>query len=173
MLPPLHSTMFLLIQNAMTSAGLSETTLHSTMFLLIRSGIYVSDECYKTLHSTMFLLIRVVKHQKESLMNFTFHNVSINTETREAIQGVNYNTLHSTMFLLIPVLPCSPCDIQHSLHSTMFLLIPFCQARYLHQSSSFTFHNVSINTGTAIYLYIKGINFTFHNVSINTVKAIH
>ena len=37
----------------------------------------------------------------------------------------------------------------------------------------FTFHNVSINTGTAIYLYIKGINFTFHNVSINTVKAIH
>ena len=44
-------------KNAMTSAGLSETTLHSTMFLLILNA----------------------ESNRKILINFTFHNVSINT----------------------------------------------------------------------------------------------
>ena len=52
------------------------------------------------LHSTMFLLIRQGLFLYKEENQFTFHNVSINTEYD--ISGVidKYN-LHSTMFLLI------------------------------------------------------------------------
>ena len=94
----------------------------------------------------MFLLIRV-RNLCISLnaIEFTFHNVSINSAVCEPRQQQQYN-LHSTMFLLI-LQPCrySACLLVkftfhnvsinspirersaamiNNLHSTMFLLIP-------------------------------------------------
>ena len=57
------------------------------------------------------------------LDEFTFHNVSINSDNKQAIAGVNYNNLHSTMFLLIQVGTMKKIIDQSYLHSTMFLLI--------------------------------------------------
>ena len=77
-------------------------------------------------------------------MNFTFHDVSINTGlVADAMKDVQ--TLHSTMFLLIPGF-CVRLRIQkNALHSTMFLLIPV-QFDAGNQPRIFTFHDVSINT---------------------------
>ena len=94
----------------------------------------------------MFLLILVsLLWTMWKTVNFTFHNVSINTKnSRWCI--VYHQTLHSTMFLLIRRRKPIPPYAQHTLHSTMFLLIqysplPICGCEYI-----FTFHNVSINT---------------------------
>ena len=40
------------------------------------------------------------------------------------------------------------------------------------EDSDFTFHNVSINTGTSGEVMPCANIFTFHNVSINTIKGI-
>ena len=122
-------------------------------------------------------------------LNFTFHNVSINTEKRPGKIWLQFNTLHSTMFLLIRSRCHSEDDHQEPLHSTMFLLIRHTQRNWKN-ITTFTFHNVSINTcnieismsgsyalhstmfllilfyGDDIINMIAG--FTFHNVSINT-----
>ena len=58
-----------------------------------------------------------------SLICFTFHNVSINTERSFLLSSV-YQSLHSTMFLLIPSSQTPDPRNILSLHSTMFLLIP-------------------------------------------------
>ena len=125
----------------------------------------------------------------QDAINFTFHNVSINTWQRLLLQFWN-PSLHSTMFLLILwQLPrANISDI--TLHSTMFLLIRGSTTGIVTSVSSFTFHNVSINTSvtcivtdwpkslhSTMFLLIPGANlnqlrdsnvFTFHNVSINT-----
>ena len=97
----LHSTMFLLIQGTgkvcaaaapyftfhdvsiNTAAGKwikpVRPPLHSTMFLLIRSQNAVSNVESLSLHSTMFLLIRIEHDDLVTAINFTFHDVSINT----------------------------------------------------------------------------------------------
>ena len=81
----------------------------------------------------------------QDAINFTFHNVSINTWQRLLLQFWN-PSLHSTMFLLILwQLPrANISDI--TLHSTMFLLIRGSTTGIVTSVSSFTFHNVSINT---------------------------
>ena len=93
------------------------------MFLLIPSQASEKTQLNPTLHSTMFLLIRyTVFNYPISMANFTFHNVSINTNpppnlirkcelftfhnvsinTGDRIFGeYTVETLHSTMFLLI------------------------------------------------------------------------
>ena len=97
-------------------------SLHSTMFLLIQTELKEIDKLLKPLHSTMFLLIRNAAIRGGRTCNFTFHNVSINT------QGTLYSCrrcqpLHSTMFLLIRLLH-QPSTLPYpTLHSTMFLLI--------------------------------------------------
>ena len=53
------------------------------------------------------------------------------------------------------------------LHSTMFLLIPAAE-KQLFSGSTFTFHNVSINTAQPVQQPQQNNKFTFHNVSINT-----
>ena len=60
------------------------------------------------------------------MVNFTFHNDSINTEKEVVNQVIKMQSLHSTMFLLIRL---------GSAVKKISLLI-------------FTFHNVSINTWT-------------------------
>ena len=51
----------------------------------------------------------------------------------------------------------------------MFLLIPTFVILIVSLLKNFTFHNVSINTGTAERYKQSAETFTFHNVSINTV----
>ena len=79
-------------------------------------------------------------------INFTFHNVSINTEKLEAGEPVRMVALHSTMFLLILQIA----------------------ANIIGEHIVFTFHNVSINTERRIRKTKREVLFTFHNVSINT-----
>ena len=80
-------------------------------------------------------------------INFTFHNVSINT-VHARYEREEKTALHSTMFLLIPLLLLFRLPLQ----------------------TAFTFHNVSINTCDRRTEHHAGSdNFTFHNVSINTI----
>ena len=58
---------------------------------------------------------------------------------------VKQKDLHSTMFLLIPAGGAEQEDDESYLHSTMFLLI-HDKAVEEWINSSFTFHNVSINS---------------------------
>ena len=77
----LHSTMFLLIQKQTQTDLWVFQTLHSTMFLLIH--VSHAEHCKFpgiTLHSTMFLLILKLVANKPCNLNFTFHDVSINTQ---------------------------------------------------------------------------------------------
>ena len=101
------------------------------------------------------------------------------------------NALHSIMFLLIRRRPEAGNWSCKTLHSIMFLLIHLNCFALNRLVSSFTFHNVSINTNlqcrdgrgywlalhSIIFLLIRNprkavpslsFNFTFHNVSINT-----
>ena len=55
--------------------------LHSTMFLLIRKKHCIPWVYIPALHSTMFLLIHTRERKSGAWTGFTFHNVSINTES--------------------------------------------------------------------------------------------
>ena len=84
----------------------------------------MAEHLKRYLHSTMFLLkrepLRVVVPAQ---FLFTFHNVSIKTETSISVYSF----------------------ISH-LHSTMFLLKPLGLPTFLLAEILFTFHNVSIKT---------------------------
>ena len=77
----------------------------------------------------MFLLI-LLKHWPYVYCPtfFTFHNVSINTESLDVFTPADV-TLHSIMFLLIPGSPSKSERHYLSLHSIMFLLILKARAR--------------------------------------------
>ena len=103
--------------------------LHSIMFLLIRQYKRNHQLHFTTLHSIMFLLI-LLKHWPYVYCPtfFTFHNVSINTESLDVFTPADV-TLHSIMFLLIPGSPSKSERHYLSLHSIMFLLILKARAR--------------------------------------------
>ena len=90
----------------------------------------------------MFLLIRkMCKEQRERELN-----------------------LHSTMFLLIHAKIAEQNQQLFDLHSTMFLLIPL----FIYSSSclrtSFTFHNVSINSRYLIFLIFPTFSLLFLSI---------
>ena len=144
----LHSTMFLLIQeaglklkdgkilftfhnvsiNTFTSSSFSPTTRNFTFYnVSINTGAWFQGRnglpgAFTFHNVSINTCHRTQMRQVRS--SFTFHNVSINTTTRSE-EWVYIIPLHSTMFLLIPR-----------------LLEPQC-----YYPVSFTFHNVSINTG--------------------------
>ena len=141
--------------------------LHSTMFLLIPDFLHKLSVFFAYLHSTMFLLIRKASSRRSNTeIEFTFHNVSINTALRTQTEYmVTY--LHSTMFLLIPAtdrfLPVCPWFTFHNVSINTTLVYPVILHRL-----KFTFHNVSINTTVPAVDNTLSFSFTFHNVSINT-----
>ena len=102
------------------------------------------------LHSTMFLLIR--EHNTISgrgPFDFTFHNVSINTEHRISLICITASfTFHNV-------------SINTAAHDVDKMLMTL-----------FTFHNVSINTEIMELRHLDMKDFTFHNVSINTKKQV-
>ena len=122
-------------------------SLHSTMFLLIQTGkqgnicAFITFTFHNVSINTTLLRI-LLSHTPD----FTFHNVSINTVAQSETTPMEEYPLHSTMFLLILwQLPrANISDI--TLHSTMFLLIRGSTTGIVTSVSSFTFHNVSINT---------------------------
>ena len=59
-------------------------TLHSTMFLLIPLSLFMQHIHDLSLHSTMFLLILIAVKLLLGLQAFTFHDVSINTDTTQS-----------------------------------------------------------------------------------------
>ena len=167
-----------------------KSTLHSTMYLFLRFAWLWPFRFQPPLHSTMYLFLPTVhsliicivtqlyipqciyfydtiKFKYKLTSSFTFHNVSISTQTG------------SLSF------------------SAMWLYIPQCiyfyleSVKYLRYELDFTFHNVSISTCLAedikvvmcslhstMYLFLlpmgkffllRLISFTFHNVSISTI----
>ena len=77
--PALHSTMFLLIRNCLTSAyaSLYNFTFHDVSINTDTQNSF--PQTHLPLHSTMFLLILIFTHRTLSFLFFTFHDVSINT----------------------------------------------------------------------------------------------
>ena len=100
-------------------------------------------------------------------MNFTFHDVSINTGlVADAMKDVQ--TLHSTMFLLIPGF-CVRLRIQkNALHSTMFLLILQAIVDLIKTFSSLHSTMFLLIQSSNLVFSSCRICFTFHDVSINT-----
>ena len=97
------------------------------------------------LHSTMFLLIR----------------------SRVGLVLLCDRDLHSTMFLLILVYFPAWYAAYSYLHSTMFLLIQTGTSRSWRRST-FTFHNVSINSRYLIFLIFP----TFSLLFLSTLDSI-
>ena len=115
------------------------------MFLLIRACNLIFCNMLLPLHSIMFLLIHGHKIFRMVGTSFTFHNVSINTKIWQRSCS-DWNPLHSIMFLLIRRRPEAGNWSCKTLHSIMFLLIHLNCFALNRLVSSFTFHNVSINT---------------------------
>ena len=103
---------------------LRQSYLHSIMYLLILwFGLQGFIKEYY-LHSIMYLLIRGL-HQKrcDHRIQFTFHNVSINSKwTSHTLYGLLH--LHSIMYLLILEAEKEAESRKANLHSIMYLLIP-------------------------------------------------
>ena len=76
--------------------------------------------------------------------------------------------LHSIMYLLILAKALGVSQPELNLHSIMYLLILLAASSTAESTSSFTFHNVSINSGVLPCLVCRIFLFTFHNVSINS-----
>ena len=73
-------------------------------------------------HSTMYLLKRNALGNTPATINlFTFHHVSIKTETQGDISK-NANYSHSTMYLLKPQCVTNLIGGNLNSHSTMYLL---------------------------------------------------
>ena len=97
-------------------------------------------------HSTMYLLkLHITEKEYNRLIAFTFHHVSIKTQTEYTLEIVNTHS-HSTMYLL-----------KHNGINRR------CNLFY-----KFTFHHVSIKTSQKKRLVRMHFTFTFHHVSIKT-----
>ena len=118
----------------------------------------------------MFLLIPAPRILTTYPPFFTFHNVSINTNSIHLVQVVHL-PLHSTMFLLIRKLTRFKINpvFSFTFHNVSINTIFTATTNFL--ISSFTFHNVSINTTSKTSRCNNNVIFTFHNVSINTDGA--
>ena len=96
----LHSIMYLLILIPPFQCP-NRSNLHSIMYLLIPAKTADQQGSRMYLHSIMYLLIlNSAKDAGLSKYLFTFHNVSINSNTDYNLDDYNLN-LHSIMYLLI------------------------------------------------------------------------
>ena len=93
----------------------------------------------------MYLLILDSMSSPRRRMQFTFHNVSINSNFKLSLD-IDRPHLHSIMYLLILLSYVTVYSLPHL----------------------FTFHNVSINSLLYFVQLILTNLFTFHNVSINS-----
>ena len=76
--------------------------------------------------------------------------------------------LKSLSYFLFDISHLLNINYDNNLHSNMFLLILTRSLLDSLSFSSFTFHNVSINSQILVFLSHIFSLFTFHNVSINS-----
>ena len=142
---PLHSTMYLFLPCS------PHTMLHRKK-LYIPQCIYFYPIILRlsfydpALHSTMYLFLRKLRRTSGSFLFFTFHNVSISTNTELLLKVMKkllyipqciYFYPDHLFHVFLGILP---------LHSTMYLFLrPPTRGRRL-IGKCFTFHNVSIST---------------------------
>ena len=139
------------------------------MFLLIQTGkqgnicAFITFTFHNVSINTTLLRI-LLSHTPD----FTFHNVSINTVAQSETTPMEEYPLHSTMFLLIPWFLFRWCKMLLTLHSTMFLLILWQLPRA--NISDITLHSTMflLIRGSTTGIVTSVSSFTFHNVSINT-----
>ena len=107
-------------------------------------------------------------HIPESMMTFTFHNVSIKS-IRLIAAWTFSSSLHSTMSLLNQIAKVRDKIFHLTLHSTMSLLNPMPRLPFI-ANSVFTFHNVSIKSRFSSLFKTNDFTFTFHDVSIKSIE---
>ena len=117
--------------------------LHSTMYLFQLYVVFISFYCWNYLHSTMYLFQHItLSNQYLKRISFTFHYVSISTESNPAYQYVSFIyiplciyfnlsrknnkeheevNLHSTMYLFQQDKTEDKTEDKTNLHSTMYL----------------------------------------------------
>ena len=76
---PLHSTMFLLIPLSLFMQHIHDLSLHSTMFLLILIAVKLLLGLQAFTFHDVSINTDTTQSRKDSVLNFTFHDVSINT----------------------------------------------------------------------------------------------
>ena len=163
--------------------------LHSTMYLFLLSVALFYFTGGFTLHSTMYLFLPYRRSTQIALSQLYIPQC-IYFYTRPVCFPSSFRvTLHSTMYLFLHfyekvLLPLGQLYIPQCIYfymmrfliSLILLLLYIPQCIYFYNPFKntrqgfpyFTFHNVSISTGTFVPRSIWQIIFTFHNVSIST-----
>ena len=108
--------MFLLIPLSLFMQHIHDLSLHSTMFLLILIAVKLLLGLQAFTFHDVSINTDTTQSRKDSVLNFTFHDVSINTVLLFFFLQ-NFIALHSTMFLLIPVVYLS---LQYRYNLTTF-----------------------------------------------------
>ena len=108
--------MFLLIPLSLFMQHIHDLSLHSTMFLLILIAVKLLLGLQAFTFHDVSINTDTTQSRKDSVLNFTFHDVSINTKKPEEPEKHTL-PLHSTMFLLIPVVYLS---LQYRYNLTTF-----------------------------------------------------
>ena len=108
--------MFLLIPLSLFMQHIHDLSLHSTMFLLILIAVKLLLGLQAFTFHDVSINTDTTQSRKDSVLNFTFHDVSINTMHRQEKKRWK-QSLHSTMFLLIPVVYLS---LQYRYNLTTF-----------------------------------------------------
>ena len=108
--------MFLLIPLSLFMQHIHDLSLHSTMFLLILIAVKLLLGLQAFTFHDVSINTDTTQSRKDSVLNFTFHDVSINTSRHFQTQ-ILQSSLHSTMFLLMPVVYLS---LQYRYNLTTF-----------------------------------------------------
>ena len=108
--------MFLLIPLSLFMQHIHDLSLHSTMFLLILIAVKLLLGLQAFTFHDVSINTDTTQSRKDSVLNFTFHDVSINTKVPR-VSWYSGSSLHSTMFLLIPVVYLS---LQYRYNLTTF-----------------------------------------------------
>ena len=108
--------MFLLIPLSLFMQHIHDLSLHSTMFLLILIAVKLLLGLQAFTFHDVSINTDTTQSRKDSVLNFTFHDVSINTDCSISAKP-SVLPLHSTMFLLIPVVYLS---LQYRYNLTTF-----------------------------------------------------
>ena len=100
-----------------------DLSLHSTMFLLILIAVKLLLGLQAFTFHDVSINTDTTQSRKDSVLNFTFHDVSINTLFFQALFDFrNIFTFHDVSINTYMVINAK--DSLITLHSTMFLLIP-------------------------------------------------
>ena len=137
--------MFLLIQTSSQIVWKDLPPLHSTMFLLILFDHSSGSFRRIPLHSTMFLLIPIPTPTDEPPTPFTFHDVSINT----CFESLFFQLCFFFTFHDVSINTIRFCCSRRAVYDFTFHDVSINTSFLTLSISSlvcFTFHDVSINT---------------------------